>query len=396
MKVSIIAQTGMQIASLSKTIVHEGFSITQTELHNDSSKLNDLLSKVVGDVLIIDFGEFTLKENLLAMENLIALEKFISNQPSTSVLLLSKVKNAEVLSTAMQIGVREVLLDTATGDELASTLKRMSLRRQITSEKSVSRASTVAFLSCKGGSGATFLATNFAYILAQELDKKTIFLDLDLHCGDAVYYVAPGPSKSDITEITRQIDRLDTKLLASSVLHVAPNFDLLSAPEESDVTDAMSPSQLEKLIDIVSVNYEMVVLDLDRVIHPLTAQALDMADTVFIVMQNLLPYLRDAKRIVAKFRALGYEDKKIRLVVNRYEKNDIIDIAKIEKVVGLKVSYTIRSSFQDIAKAINTGVPIIQVNKSNVVVSVLRQMANEFQLEKPQKKSSWLHRLMES
>ncbi len=79
-----------------------------------------------------------------------------------------------------------------------------------------------------------------------------------------------------------------------------------------------------------------------------------------------------------------------------YEKNDIIDLEQIEKIVGLKVSYTIPSSFQDIAKAINTGVPVMQVNKHNVVVEILRKMANEFSGDKPLKNEGWLHRLMNS
>jgi len=177
-------------------------------------------------------------------------------------------------------------------------------------------------------------------------------------------------------------------------LHVAPNFDLLSAPEEPEASYAMSPGQLERLVDVSASHYDMVVMDLERVVNPLTAQALDMADVVYLVMENLLPFLRDAKRLVEKFREMGIEDRKIRLVVNRYERNDIIDVAQIERVVGLKVSYTIPSIFQDVAQAINTGTPLVQVNPRSPILEVLKEMAGELEPEKPRKSETWLSRLL--
>ena len=119
-----------------------------------------------------------------------------------------------------------------------------------------------------------------------------------------------------------------------------------------------------------------------------------MADEIYIVMENLLPFLRDAKRVIAKCRALGYDDRKLRLIVNRYERSDIIDVAQIEKAVGLKVSQTIASSFKDVAQAINTGVPIAQVNPQNTIVDSLREMANEFEPLKTSKTPNWINRLM--
>lgn len=224
------------------------------------------------------------------------------------------------------------------------------------------------------------------------MGKNTILLDLDLNYGDAAYFVAPGPGKSDITEITKHIERLDAKLLASSVLHVAPNFDLLSAPEEPATSYAMSPAQLGRLIDIASVNYDIVVLDLERTINPLTRQALDMSDVVYLIMENLLPYLRNAKRLVSKCRSFGYDDNKFRLIVNRYQKNDTIDIEQIEKVVGLKVSLTIHSNFQEVAQAINTGTSIIESHPRSTIVGSLEKMASAFKPGKFEKQSNWIGR----
>ncbi len=380
----------MQRDALMQIIKNQGHEIMQSFIRDEVRPLQRLLDEVHSNLLIVECSENFKRQDF------VELEKFITEKPQTMVLMLSEKIDADTLVAAMQTGVREVLSSTPTDTELSAALKRLSQRKVSFTSDLQSQAKTIAFLSCKGGSGATFLATNFAYILAEEMGRNTIFLDLDMQCGDAVYYVSPGTSKSDIIEITRHIERLDAKLLASSVLHVAPNFDLLPAPEAPDAAYSVEAPALEQLIDIVRHHYEMVVLDLERVIDPLTEQALDMADVVYVVMENLLPFVRDAKRIVAKCRALGYSDRKISLVVNRYEKNDTIDIEQIEKAVGIKVSHTIRSSFQDVAQAINTGVPIIHVNPHNAIVDVLRTMAQECDPSPIKKQISWISRLIGS
>ena len=388
MKTSIISWSADQLELLSQIAISEGYDVIQSMVRDEKASLSDLLEVLAGDVLIIDCS------GSHQTQDIVDISIYTARQSSVDILLLTEPRDAQVMLAAMQAGVREVLLMPPTKADYSAALRRLSQRKKSSPVEPKQRAKRVAFVSCKGGSGATFLATNFASILAKRLGRNTLFLDLDLQCGDAVYYVSPVPGKSNITEITRQIERLDTKLLASSVLHVASNFDLLSAPEEPEASYAMSPSQLARLIDIADMKYDMVVMDLERQISPLTTQAMDMADVIYLVMENLLPFLRDAKRLVAKCRALGYDDQKLRLIVNRYESSDIIDVAQIEKVVGLKVSHTIASSFQDVAQAINTGMPIIQVNADNSIVDALYSVAQEFEQVKHPKRSNWINRLM--
>jgi pilus assembly protein CpaE len=294
----------------------------------------------------------------------------------------------------MQSGIREVLAYPTDENELREAIKRVEKRISTESKEKQINSKVISFISCKGGSGATFLATNFSYLLAEEFNQNTIFLDLDLQNGDAIYYVSPGTSKSDVIEITKQIDRLDDKLLASSVLHVSKNFDLLPSPEESDSINSMTPEALEKLINTSTKNYDIVVMDLERAMNTVTTQAIQMSNLVYIIMENLLPFIRDAKRLIQKLRDMGYSDQKIRLVVNRYENNGTIDIDQIESAVGIRVSHTIHSSFKEVAEAINTGVPIIKVNSNNTVVKNLRLMALEVTDGEKAKKTSWFNRLL--
>jgi pilus assembly protein CpaE len=388
MKTSILYWSAELGDSLRQRAAAEGHEVLLTLLRDDAIPLDTILDQVQGDMLILEC------QSGQQLQDIATLERSAPLQTGLRVMLLVASRSEDVLLAALQAGVREVLPSPPDAAAFSQALQRLAKLKKSSGTEPAKRAKTVAFVSCKGGSGATFLATNFAQLFAQEYKRNTLFLDLDMQCGDAAYYVSPGPSKSNITEITRQIERLDHKLLASSVLHVAPNFDLLSAPEEPEASYAMSPTQLERLVDVAAGHYDMVVMDLERVVTPLTAQALDMADVVYLVMESLLPFLRDAKRLVGKFREMGYDDKKIRLIVNRYERSDVIDLAQIERAVGLKVSHTIPSIFQDVAQAINTGTPLVQVNPRSPILDVLKEMARELEPEKPRKPTSWLTRVL--
>jgi len=388
MKTCVIAWSETQLTSLIAMVKAEGYELINAVQRSQGNTLATNIENFSADILIVDCsGE-------QQAQDIATLALLMTHRPNVVVLMLSQARDADVLVAAMQAGVREVLPSPPDAADLTAALHRFAMRQKATPGKEPVHAKTIAFMSCKGGSGATFLATNFADILAKDFGKKTAFLDLDLQCGDAAYYVSTGPNQSDITELSKQIDRLDAKLLSASMLHIGPNFDLLSAPEDPEASYAMSAPQLERLLNIVEVHYDMVVMDLERVLDPLTIKALDMSDVVYLVMENLLPFVRDAKRLVAKFRVLGYDDSKIRIVVNRYEKNGTIDVTQIEKAVGIKVSHTIRSSFADVAQAINTGVPITEVNPNNAIVQVLRDMARSYDGSHPQKDLSWIDRFM--
>ena len=390
MEASLILWTSAQLEAIRQSVNAENFEVVHTDLRDAFHPLQELLEKVHGEVLIVDCSGVQTPQDLLA------LESFSNDHQDVVIFMLNSAYEVSTLKAAMKVGVREVFASPPNAGDFSASLKRLLLRKKNTPSTDEKHAKVVSFLSCKGGSGATFLATNFAYILAQELGKNTAFIDLDLQCGDAVYYVSQGPGKSSVIDITEQIDRLDATLLSSSMLHITDKFDLLSAPEEPVSSDTINVNQIERLIEVAKKCYDVLVLDLDRIVTPSTLKALNMSDHVFIVMENLLPFVRDAKRVIAKFRAMGYDERKLKLVVNRYERNGTIDIKEIEKAVGIKVSYTISSSFRDVAQAINTGTPLLHVNTENFIVDALRRMAQEFTGTKSVKRSDWFSRLMHS
>jgi pilus assembly protein CpaE len=345
-----------------------------------------------------------------ANDDLVVLEGWLRQRPQLNVLLLSEDNSKALLTRAMRAGVREVIPLPLNPAELAMTLQRWSDRAMTpaglsTAAGAGSAAATlaiaaaqdhagrlVAFMGCKGGNGTSFVAANIAHIIANEFGKNCAIVDLDLQCGDASFYLGSGANKHSLGDLTRQIDRLDMQLLASCLHPVTPRLNLLAAPHSLENAMAITPQEIEKVLSLVRSLHELVVVDLQRNLNALTFKVLDMAAVIYIVMQSQTPDIRDAQRLVNMMRALGLNEAKLRLLVNRYKPKGWVSLAELEKAVGLKVQHIIPSGPDWVEESLHIGMPLSTVNDHNAVIDALREATGVLLKSAPPKHRNWLQR----
>ena len=339
-------------------------------------------------------------------DDLASLETWLRQRPQLNVLLLSEDNSKSLLMRAMRAGVREVLPLPPDPDELAQSLKRLSERsdliRQNTPPQPPEGADTapprsgrlVAFMGCKGGTGTSFIAANMAHILAREFDKKCAFVDLDLQCGDASFYLGSGANQHSLGDLTRQIDRLDAPLLLSCLHAVTPKLNLLAAPHALENAIAISAQDIEKVLGLVRSFHEQTLVDLPRHLNALTLKVLDMADTVFIVMQSQTQDVRDAQRLVKMLRALGLDDAKLHLLVNRHKTGGWVSVDDLQRAVGLTAQHIIPNGPEWVDEALHTGQPLSAVNEHTAVIHALREATASLLPSTPQKQRHWMQRWM--
>jgi len=307
-----------------------------------------------------------------------AVEALSLSTPVVDTLLISSDASAEFLMRAMRAGVREVIPTTGGQDALQAALTRLMHKRSTQGAAPGHDSKVFAYLSCKGGSGATFIAANFAYVLASEFGKRVALIDLNLQFGDAAIFVSESPPPSNVAELAQQIHRLDASLLAASMLEAAPNLFVLAAPEDPAHSTDVKREHIEAIVRLARLHYDFVVLDVSRSLDAMTLQALDMADTIFPVLQLTLPFVRDGKRLLSIFRSLDYPRSKIQLVVNRYEKGGELSLHDLEQALDAKVSHVVPNSYMAAAASVNLGIPIVKANRSNPISKLLIEMGRGF------------------
>jgi pilus assembly protein CpaE len=303
---------------------------------------------------------------------LVQVEHVATHHPATAVVLMCSSQTPEFLLQSMRVGVREVLPSPPAPDALIAAVQRVAAK-MVTSRPARAPGRVMSFMPCKGGSGATFIATNVAYEFSQH--KSVLLIDLNLQFGDALSLLYDGRPASTLADVAANIDRLDASFLAASAVKVNPRFHVLAAPEDPTQALGIKPEQIDAILALAVRNYDYVVLDLGRNLDPVTIKALDRSWRVFIVLQATLPGVKHGQKLMDVFRSLGYPADKVEAIVNRYDRTAEIDLDHIQRALRTRNVLSLGNSYRDIAASINHGEPLLKAGRSNGVAKQLLDFA---------------------
>lgn len=350
-----------------KAMLEEWGGAPEISLHAGGMELAArAVAEAAPDVLLVETARHDLAE-------LAALELVTVRHPALAAILASPNHSADFLRQAMRIGVREVLPLPVPREALFEALGRV--RQRAAPVPARRRARILSFVGCKGGSGATFIATNVAHLLAEQEGKKVALIDLNFQFGDAALYVTHRVPARTLADVADEAHRLDASLLANSMLQVLPNFHILPAPEDPEQALRVRPESIDPLLEVAGSAYDVVIVDAGRTLDDVTVRAMDRSDTVYAVLQLNLPFLRDAKRLLRVLTSLGYGRDKVKLVVNRFHKRSTITLEDLQETLQHEVFRTLPNSFDAVTASVNQGVPIFKLASRDPVSRGLREIA---------------------
>ncbi|PHV08956.1 response regulator receiver protein [Janthinobacterium sp. BJB412] len=307
----------------------------------------------------------------LAADEVELVERLCKLYPDSSFMLLTREAQQDLLIRAMRAGMREVLQLPLVHRAFHEAMDRIEIAAGVTQQRD---GKVLAFISCKGGSGATFLSTNFGYALAALADKKVLLIDLHGQFGDATLYVSDQKPGMTLSDICAQIGRMDGAFLESCLVHVASNFGVLAAADDPTHLVEMKSEHMDTILRVARQHYDYIVLDVGRQIDAISLRALDHADAIYPVLQLALPDIRDGRRLLDIFRSLGYPSERTRLVVNRYEKGGKLRLADLEHALGADVVHTVPNDYLSATDSVNQGIPVLQLSRSSAVARSLAEL----------------------
>lgn len=318
-----------------------------------------------------DQPELMLVDGCCDPADLAHIEELSARHPQIAVVLLCAGRSPDFLINAMRAGVREVLPSPVGAAELEAAVNRIG--GKLRGAQARGGGKVLAFIPCKGGSGATFLATSLGYQLAES--ASVLLIDLNLQFGDALSFVHDARPPSTLADVARAIGRLDASFLAASTVKVAPNFSIMAAPDDHAQALEITPAHVEAVLALAVQHYDFVLLDIGRPITTLSIMALDRAHRIYPVLQAGLPSIRNAKKMLAIFKSLDYGADKVELIVNRFDRKGEIGVAEIERVLGKFAIHTVPNSYKQVTAAIDHGEPLMTSARTDPVLRNLAGLA---------------------
>jgi pilus assembly protein CpaE len=291
------------------------------------------------------------------------------------MIVLAEHGDAQTMRIAMQAGARDFLPGALNAAELLASIDRAAA--QTVKAVGGSSSTLIAVVNAKGGSGATFIASNLAYTLNTVSKHSTALMSLDMQFESLMQHFDLR-LKHDLMEVLENADSLDAVALDAYMTQHASGLRLLAARPANTFEGGLDRSAaLGTLLDKLAEHYEQIVVDMPRRVDPYVATVLKRADRVVLVVQQTVGHLRDAVRMLQILAHHGLKDEQVLTVINRYEKDSPISMEDIQRSMGDIEVINIPSDFKTVAESINLGVPIYEHARGSVVTKSLTNLGTK-------------------
>lgn len=374
MKIAVLSPSQKHLQDISAALLaggHEVVCCDGGKSHVRSVAELEEPDLLIADGLCRDSGE------------LAQVEYVASHHPETAVALMCSEQTPEYLVRAMRAGVREVLPSPVSAEALLAAVARLAARKRLTMPGRSGQV--LAFLPCKGGSGATFLATNLSAELGRE--RKVLLVDLNLQFGDALSFVYDGRPPASIADVASEIGRLDASLLASAAVKVSTGFSVLAAPEDPSRALEVQPEHVDAILAVAAGCYDFILLDVGRTLDATTVRALDQAGRIFPVLTPTLPAVRNAEKLRRAFASLGYGPEKTRFVLNACDRGAEIGRDKVQRTLGGTPVIALADAAREVTGSINRGEPLVRTQRAHPLARQIVELAQELDPQPAQPRS---------
>jgi pilus assembly protein CpaE len=278
------------------------------------------------------------------------LTEFHLKHPDASIVLVLASLEPRLMLDAMRAGVKECLAEPLTVQAVDE-----AVRRVLVGPQSAASGQMFAFVGAKGGVGTSTLAANTAAALARDAEGGTLLIDLHLVHGDAALFLGAEPRFS-VLDALENSHRVDDSFFSGLVEKTKSGVQLL-ASSTRPLHPSMDPARTRSLLEFATRKYQFTVLDVPRTDFS-ALDALDPATVIVVVTSQEVSALRSAAHTTETLRQ-RYGAKRVRVIVNRYDKASVVGTDDVERVIGEPVRHLLPSDYKVAVEAVNTGRPIV-------------------------------------
>ncbi|MBM9461356.1 AAA family ATPase [Nocardioides sp. zg-536] len=301
-------------------------------------------------------------------------EQLRIQRPTVSVVLVRETFDTDVLTRAMQAGVRDVVV----ADEPKALTGAVERAHQLYQAlrgpggaKQVGRVVTV--FSPKGGVGKTTSSVNLALALTDRGARKVCLVDLDLAFGDVAITMQLFPTHS-IEQAVGAEDSIDLGMLEGLLTRAEDSLMVLAAPAHPDVRERVTPLLISRILRHLRDGFDYVVVDTSPSFDDATLTALDETDECVIIATLDVPTLKNVKVALETMDMLNIARGHRHLLLNRADEEVGISVDKVESILGMPVSAQVATAV-DIAASTNAGTPIVSTKPGHAASVAFSQLA---------------------
>lgn len=295
--------------------------------------------------------------------------------PRAIILPASRNCDSGLILRAIRAGAREFLTLPAEPAEWLEITGRLLRGREVTPVDASRDRRVIAVTGAAGGVGVTSVAVNLAATLASARQHETVLLDFDMIFGsvDAALDIV---TENTLFTVLQNLERLDATLLRRSTTQHASGLHVLPRPTAIEEAARIDPESLQRLLTMLRASFGTVVIDTSKGLQATDFAAMEIADSILVVVQLDLTCLRNTSRMIGLLQQFEGLADRIKLIVNRTGSIDNeISQAKAEETLKLPISWQIPNATKIFQAARIKGTPIADIAKGSRPHQVFLEMA---------------------
>jgi len=233
-----------------------------------------------------------------------------------------------------------------------------------------------------GGVGATTLAVNIAWELANLKSKKpakVCLLDFDLQFGTVATFL-DLPRREAVYELLSDTETMDSESFLHSLVTYNEKLSVMTAPADILPLDMIGPEDVEKLLKFAQMNFDYVVIDMPSTIVQWTETVLSSSH---VYLAPLELDMRSAQNTLRMVRALKSEDlpfEKLRFVLNRAPKfTDLSGKSRVKRMaesLDIEIELMMPDGGKPVVQSGDHGVPLLDTAAKNPLRKEIQKLAD--------------------
>lgn len=284
----------------------------------------------------------------------------------------SALPDPNLLLQAMRSGVQEFLTAPLTPDALRDAISRFAAER--TGPVALIPENVIVVAGSKGGVGTSTVAVNLAVQVAQATKKRVALLDFAYPFGHLSLLLDLQP-RFTIRDALLNIERLDAHFLGGLVTRHKTGLEVLAGASHAEVWQRFTIAGLARIVNVAQSAFDFVLLDAGVVDFSEWAPVMKLARAILLVAEPSLLSLWVLERHLATATSAALDRERIRIVINRWMRNDDNALANVEKNLKQPIHIRLPNDYRQVSEAMTLGMPLTD-NSSSPLVARYRELAS--------------------
>lgn len=290
-----------------------------------------------------------------------------STNPQLALCAVSESTDGKLILSAMRQGFREFITKPIDEDLLQEALSKIA--QECAPQQATGKL--ISVLGTSGGVGTTSLATNLAVELAAMTSGNVVVVDLDYRFGQVATLLDVSPTYT-IADLAQTTEQLEQNVIERTLVKHATGVYVLSRPTHFVQSENITASDCVGVLTALVGMNDYVVVDGPNRYDVGASAILDLADITLLLVQMLVPSVRNAQRILDGMQEAGFSLDRTMLVCNRTGKEaGSLVAADVEATLGQKIFASIPDEWATVSSAVNLGEPLMtRAPKSKVRLAI--------------------------